>query len=115
MSASRFAERLKALRTQAGISQTELANRAGLNRSAIAKLEGSEREPSWETVQALAAALGVDCTAFQVAPETTAAKPKPKTPKPKQVKEKPAAEAAPAEETADEAPAEEAAAEEASE
>ena len=68
---SEFASRLKALREQAGLSQGQLAERAGMNMFSIAKLEQGRREPSWATVLALAAALGVDCTAFL----PTAAKP----------------------------------------
>lgn len=61
---SGFAARLKALREAAGLSQAALAEKAGMNRFGVAKLEQGQREPSWATVQALAAALGVDCTAF---------------------------------------------------
>jgi transcriptional regulator with XRE-family HTH domain len=59
-----FADRLRELRGKAGLSQAELANRAGLHRFGISKLELGLREPTWATVQALALALGVDCTAF---------------------------------------------------
>jgi transcriptional regulator with XRE-family HTH domain len=56
MSAMSFAERLKALRESAHLTQPELAARAGMNRFGIAKLEQGVREPSWATVQALAMA-----------------------------------------------------------
>ena len=36
-----------------------------MNQFGVAKLEQGVREPTWATVQALARALGVDCTAFQ--------------------------------------------------
>ena len=64
MSTTSFAERLKALRESAHLTQPELAARAGMNRFGIAKLEQGVREPSWATVQALARALGVSILAF---------------------------------------------------
>lgn len=59
-----FAERLKALREQKGISQYALAKLTGLTKQALSRLELSEREPTWNTVQLLALALDMDCTAF---------------------------------------------------
>jgi transcriptional regulator with XRE-family HTH domain len=61
---SSFGDRLKELRERAGLSQAQLADRAGMNVFGVAKLEQGQREPSWATVLALATALGVDCTAF---------------------------------------------------
>jgi transcriptional regulator with XRE-family HTH domain len=55
---------LKQLREDAGLSQGELAEKAGLNLWGVAKLEQGVREPTWNTVLVLAAALGVDCNAF---------------------------------------------------
>lgn len=69
MNADRFAGRLKELREQAGLSQKALAEKTGLVTSAIGHLEQGLRKPTWETVLALCAALGVDCTAFQEQPE----------------------------------------------
>ena len=60
-----FGARLKQLREQAGLTQPQLAERAGMNRFGIAKLEQGDREPSWATVRALARALGVRCAAFE--------------------------------------------------
>jgi putative transcriptional regulator len=54
-----FAAKLRAIREAAGVSQAELADRAGLNRFGVAKLEQGVREPGWATVVALARALGV--------------------------------------------------------
>ena len=68
-----FAERLKELREKAGFSQAELAKRAGMHLFGVAKLEQGQREPTWATVQALAEALGVECTAFK---ETQKASPR---------------------------------------
>lgn len=47
------------------MTQHELAERAGLHRQAIAKLETGVTKPTWESVQALARALGVNCSAFE--------------------------------------------------
>jgi transcriptional regulator with XRE-family HTH domain len=63
-----FAGRLKELRQKARMTQPQLAEKAGLSKAGIAHLEQGLREPSWTTVQALAAALGVDCLAFKAAP-----------------------------------------------
>jgi transcriptional regulator with XRE-family HTH domain len=71
---SRFAARLKQLRGVAGLSQTELAAKAGINRSAVAKLEGGDREPNWSSVRQLAAALGVPISAFEDGAEDSAVK-----------------------------------------
>ena len=63
-----FAGRLKQLREKAGLTQEQLAKQAGLSKGGIANLEQGIRAPAWETVQALASALGVSCEAFQVSP-----------------------------------------------
>jgi transcriptional regulator with XRE-family HTH domain len=60
-----FGERLKVLRESAGLSQEALARAAEISTSNVSKLEQKKVVPSWPTVQALAKALGVDCTAFQ--------------------------------------------------
>jgi transcriptional regulator with XRE-family HTH domain len=75
---SGFAARLKQLRAEAGLSQAELARKAGMHPRGVAKLEQGERpSPSWDTVRALARALGVSCEAFDdgstPAPEGAAA------------------------------------------
>jgi transcriptional regulator with XRE-family HTH domain len=62
-----FAMRLKELRKTAALTQTELGAKAGISQAAIALLERGEREPSLATAQKLAAALGVSCTAFELA------------------------------------------------
>jgi transcriptional regulator with XRE-family HTH domain len=59
-----FAELLRAERQAAGLSQYALARKAGLSKQGLSLLEKGEREPTWATVQLLAAALGVDCRAF---------------------------------------------------
>jgi transcriptional regulator with XRE-family HTH domain len=65
--AKRFAAKLKALRDHAGLSQYELAKRSKLTAQAVSLLEQGERDPTWETVQALAKGLGVECTALTTA------------------------------------------------
>ena len=72
-----FAARLRELRIAANLTQYELAERTGLHRQAIAKLERGERGPAWDTVQVLAKALGLSCEHFMVPP----AEPEPERPK----------------------------------
>jgi transcriptional regulator with XRE-family HTH domain len=59
-----FGPRLRELRSQAGVTQKELAERAGCNVFTVAKLERGAQEPAWPLVLALAQALGVNCLAF---------------------------------------------------
>ena len=59
-----FGARLRVLRKGAGLSQSELAERAGCNKFTIAKMERGLQEPAWPLVLALCKALGVACTAF---------------------------------------------------
>jgi transcriptional regulator with XRE-family HTH domain len=59
-----FNERLKALRTAAGLTQDGLARVAGLTVSTVAKLERPNKEPSWDTAVKLAKALGVSLDDF---------------------------------------------------
>src|SRR5262245_10361830 len=68
MNAGQFGLRLKQLREAAGLTQPQLAEKAGLSKGGIANLEQGIREPAWSTVLLLAEALGVDCRAFQEAP-----------------------------------------------
>jgi len=53
-----FGDNLKALRTAAGISQEELATRAGLHRTYISSIERGQRNVTIENIFALARALG---------------------------------------------------------
>ena len=60
-----IAVRVKTLREEVGMSQQELATRAGLSMSLIAQIEqGKKADPKMSTLQALAKALSVDCTAL---------------------------------------------------
>src|SRR5262249_27625391 len=61
---STFAQRLKAAREKAGLSMYALAKKAGVSKQGLFSLEAGINEPTWSTVQRLAAALGVDCTEF---------------------------------------------------
>ena len=71
---SGFGVILRGLREAKELTQTQLADSAGMHRQAIAKLERGEREPQWPTVIALAKALGVTCEAFTGAAKAKAAK-----------------------------------------
>lgn len=76
MSIEHFAGRLKELRTRAGMTQGELAAKAGIKVGAIRDLEQGRNGPTWETVLALAAALGVTCEAFTQEPTAEATEPR---------------------------------------
>src|SRR4051794_11362097 len=65
MGAEDFGPLLKAERERAGLTQTELADRAGLTKIGVGQLEQGRRRPAWETVMALCDALGVSCEAFR--------------------------------------------------
>ncbi len=54
-----FSEQLKRLRRQRGLSQEELAERAGINRSYLSLLENGRSSPTMEVVEKLAQGLGV--------------------------------------------------------
>ena len=54
-----FAARLIALRREAGLTQAQLAARAGANVTTVVKLEREERAPSLRMAVALAEAIGV--------------------------------------------------------
>lgn len=52
-----FAAELRARRSALGISQEELAHRAGVNRTYIAKLELAQNQPTLTVLHSLAVAL----------------------------------------------------------
>src|SRR5260370_31916399 len=57
-----FGTRLREMRDAAGLSQHELAARAGISLSIVCKIEqGGRVDPRISTLLALAAALGTDC------------------------------------------------------
>ena len=51
------------MRAEAKMTQQELAERSDVHRQTIAQLATGVRRPTEDTVQLLARALGVDCTA----------------------------------------------------
>ena len=84
------------MREQAGLTQPQLADLAGMNRFGIAKLEQGVTKPSWETVVALCKALRVTCDAFlqEPAPRPEVgpgrpAKPAPESDQPKRPRGRP--------------------------
>jgi transcriptional regulator with XRE-family HTH domain len=55
-----FRELVHRLRTDAGLTQAELAARMGTTQSAIARMEGGGARPTLETLEKLAGAIGAD-------------------------------------------------------
>jgi transcriptional regulator with XRE-family HTH domain len=55
-----FGRRLRDLRHKRGLSQEELANRAGLDRTYISSCEAGRRNVTLRTITRLAEALGVE-------------------------------------------------------
>jgi transcriptional regulator with XRE-family HTH domain len=54
-----FGRRLRRLRQEAGLSQEELAHRAGLHRTVIGRVERAERDVGVSTLWPISRALGV--------------------------------------------------------
>lgn len=63
-----FAEKLKALRAEAGLSQTGLATASGIPVGTIRDYEQGKREPLLSNAQKLARALGVSLDVFPPQP-----------------------------------------------
>lgn len=57
-----FGSVLRRFRTASGVSQEELALRAGVDRTFISRLERGERQPTITTLISIADALGVSAT-----------------------------------------------------
>jgi transcriptional regulator with XRE-family HTH domain len=55
----RFAERLRKLRFATGMSQEQLADKAGIHRTHVSLIERNRRSVRLETLERLAKALGV--------------------------------------------------------
>lgn len=55
-----FAERIKHLRTRRGLSQDQLSSMLGISRSTIGMYETGQREPDFETCEAIADIFNVD-------------------------------------------------------
>lgn len=60
----KFKDKLKELRKKAGLSQEELAEKAGLKLHSIRNHEQGQRNPSWPAVVKLSRALGVSTEEF---------------------------------------------------
>jgi transcriptional regulator with XRE-family HTH domain len=65
--ARRFAENLRQVRKETGLSQEEVGFRAGLHRTEVGLLERGARVPRLDTLVKLASALGIciDCPLFE--------------------------------------------------
>jgi transcriptional regulator with XRE-family HTH domain len=55
----RMAQRIQELRQRRGLTQEQLADKAGISRGYLARLETSRHDPSLSTLEKLAKALGV--------------------------------------------------------
>jgi transcriptional regulator with XRE-family HTH domain len=55
-----FGDRVRALRTEAGLTQERLAELARLDRSYLANVEGGGRNPTLDVIHRLSIALKVD-------------------------------------------------------
>jgi len=55
---AKFTERVKELREERGLTQTQLAQAAGLSQAAIAKWETGDRTPSMDSIIILAKFFG---------------------------------------------------------
>ncbi len=62
-----FASRLRSLREERGLTVYALAQKAGITRQFIGRLESEQLRPSWDTVVTLADALEVSTEAFRTA------------------------------------------------
>lgn len=56
----KFGEKVRGLRRAKGLSQEELAFRAGIHRNYLGGIERGERNPALDNIAAIAKALGVD-------------------------------------------------------
>ncbi|WP_018316673.1 helix-turn-helix domain-containing protein [Bradyrhizobium sp. WSM2793] len=58
------ARNLRRLRKESGLSQEELADRAGLNRNYIGMIEREENSPTVDALDQISNALGIDPVTF---------------------------------------------------
>ena len=56
----RFGQNLRRLRTAAGLSQEQLAERSGIHPTAVSRIERAVRDPRLKTILRLAKAVGVE-------------------------------------------------------
>ena len=66
-----LADALRKLRTERGLTQEGLAQRAGLTSGAYARIELAQAAPAWATVRRIADALGVSLRELAEAVEAT--------------------------------------------
>jgi len=59
-----FGDRVRALRKEAGISQMELGEKAGLDHTYIGGIERGERNPTLEAIEKITAGLGIGIPEF---------------------------------------------------
>lgn len=59
-----FGKRIRALRTQRGWFQEDLAAHSGIGRVAISNLENGKHEPKLKTIQALAGSFEISISAL---------------------------------------------------
>ncbi|WP_409977597.1 helix-turn-helix domain-containing protein [Bradyrhizobium sp. SZCCHNR3117] len=59
-----MAKNLRRLRKDGGLSQEELADRAGLNRNYIGMIEREENSPTVDALEQISNALGIDPAAL---------------------------------------------------
>lgn len=59
-----FGKRLNSIRVKAALTQSQLADRAGIHIVTVSRLERGHIDPSWTMVKNLAEALGVTPDAF---------------------------------------------------
>jgi transcriptional regulator with XRE-family HTH domain len=59
-----FGRKLRKLREESGLTLADLSERAGIHLQSLSRLERGEREPQWNTVLALAKALGCELVEF---------------------------------------------------
>jgi transcriptional regulator with XRE-family HTH domain len=89
--ASGFGERLRHLREGAGLTQQQLAERAGCHYMTISLLERGTQEPAWPLVLQLADTLGVSTEEFRLQGEERGAEPRRRGRPPKEKPEAPSA------------------------
>jgi transcriptional regulator with XRE-family HTH domain len=70
-----FKDLLRKLRDKAGLTQEQLAERAGIPLGSLRNHEQGQRLPSWSAVVKLARALGVSTDVFAQCDEVTAEEP----------------------------------------
>ena len=59
-----FGAKVARLREERSLSRYALAKKTGITQAGLAKVEQDGTQPTWDTVQKLALALGVSCSEF---------------------------------------------------